>query len=49
MVVFCGLALLLIKIITSRNEYSVERITIDPAITLKRIGVYFACIDDLLL
>ena len=49
MVVFCGLALLMIKIITSLNNYPVERITIDPVITLKRIGVYCACIDDLLL
>ena len=49
MVVFCGLALLMIKVITSLNNYPVERITIDPVITLKRIGVYCACIDDLLL
>ena len=40
MIVFCGLALILIQMITGLNDYSVERITIDPVVTVKRIGVY---------
>ena len=49
MVVFLGLAMFLIRMITSHNDYSVERVCIDPATTIKRIGVYFVCIDDLLI